>query len=333
MRITHDILLKIARDAIARQTQGEHGILAAYLCGSLLEDEFLLGGTTDVDLVFIHSELSPKKREIIPITPDVHLDIAHHGQGEYRHPRMLRVHPWLGPTLNSCMVLYDPQHLLDFTQASVRGQFTRPDYVLERSRKHSERSRQIWLGLMPTRLNPSARDVLDYLHAVKHAANAIASLAGPPLTERRFLTKFLRRAAEAGRPGLYAGLLGLLGAPRTDPATLENWIHKWEAYYDPYIAKTGDPRLHLGRKEYYLQALLAFLQSNHPLDALFPLELTWTQAVGACEKLSPLVRDWQDIFEELGLLGDGFSERIEALDAYLDLVEETLDQWALENGA
>jgi hypothetical protein len=36
---------------------------------------------------------------------------------------------------------------------------------------------------------------------------------------------------------------------------------------------------------------------------------------------------WRDAFLQLGYLGAGFAERVEALDAYLDVVEETLDDW------
>jgi hypothetical protein len=42
---------------------------------------------------------------------------------------------------------------------------------------------------------------------------------------------------------------------------------------------------------------------------------------------------WNDTLTRLGLLGAGFDERVAALDAYLDMVEETLDKWARDNGA
>ncbi len=35
---------------------------------------------------------------------------------------------------------------------------------------------------------------------------------------------------------------------------------------------------------------------------------------------------------DLGLLGDGFYSRIDAFDKFLDLIEETLDDWAAEYG-
>jgi hypothetical protein len=41
---------------------------------------------------------------------------------------------------------------------------------------------------------------------------------------------------------------------------------------------------------------------------------------------------WQKAGEQLGLLGDAFSEKVAGLDAYLDMVEELIDTWARDNG-
>ena len=54
MRINRQTLLRIANDTVAQRVRQERGILSAYLCGSLLGDDYLLGGCTDIDLVFIH---------------------------------------------------------------------------------------------------------------------------------------------------------------------------------------------------------------------------------------------------------------------------------------
>ena len=54
MRINRDTLLRIARDTVARRTRQDRGIVAAYLCGALLGDDYILGGTADIDLGFIH---------------------------------------------------------------------------------------------------------------------------------------------------------------------------------------------------------------------------------------------------------------------------------------
>jgi len=200
MRITRDTLLKIVRDTVNQRTRSDRGLLAVYLHGSLLEEEYLLGGATDIDLFFIHSDTIPTPREIVHLSDEVHLDIAHHLHRDYRNTRQLRLHPWLGPTIKDCRILHDPQHFLDFTQASVRGQFDRPDYVLERSRKQLESARQIWLSLHEAHPDPSPKDIVSYLRALENAANAVAGIYGSPLTERRFLLRLPARCEAAIQP-------------------------------------------------------------------------------------------------------------------------------------
>ena len=333
MRITRDTLLKIAKEAIDRQVRTNREIVAAYLCGSLLGDDFLLGGTADIDLVFVHDGQPPSLREIIHLTDEVHLDIAHHDQNEYRQPRSLRAHPWLGPTLNSCKALYDPRHFLDFTLASVRSQFDRPDTVLQRVRGSAERSRQIWTRRQMLPAVPGPQEFNSYLRAIWHVANAIAGLNGPPLTERRFLLGFPARAAALNRPGLYAGLLGLLGAPNISTHTLWGWLAMWQTACHALPSENIPPRLHPHRSAYYQKAFEALLGNPQPQAVLWPLLHTWSLAANLLPPQSDEVHDWHEALVQAGLLGPNFSERLEALDAYLDLGDETLEEWALANGA
>lgn len=333
MRITREALMKVVRDTVSQRTRSDRSLLSIYLCGSLLKGEFILGGTADIDLVIIHTDQSPVEREIIHLTDDVHLDISHHTHKDYRQTRNLRVHPWLGPTLKSCMILHDPQHFLDFTQASVRGQFDRSDFVLERARKQAEHARQIWVGFHEEQPPAEPKEISAYLRAVEHAANAVASLSGPPLTERRFLMNFPQRAQAVGKPGLSAGLLGLLGAPNTNPETLRGFLSPWQAAYKAVPVEAKLYRLHPLRISYYLKAFKQLLDSDQPMAALMPLLRTWTLAISVQPSNSPFLDDWHVAMENLGLHGDGFLDRVAAMDVYLDQVEETLDQWAIENGA
>ncbi len=332
MRITHETLLKIANDTVARQARASRQLLAAYLCGSLLGGDYLLGGATDIDLVFIYTEAPAHEREIVRLTDEVHLDIAHHGQRDYREPRRLRVHPWLGPALNTCRVLYDPQHFMDFIQASVRGQFDRPDYVFERARKQAEQARNLWLELRGLRGELLPDQLKLYLHSVEYAANSIACLSGPPLTERRFLLTFPERAEAAGRAGLSAGLLGLIGAPRLTGDDLSEWLIPWQATYRSLPSEQTPARLHADRLTYYLSAFRALIDSDQPIAALWPLLRTWTQAVSLLPSDSAHRRAWWASLDAIGLSGEGFAERLQALDVYLDMVDETLESWARENG-
>jgi hypothetical protein len=332
MRITHDTLMKIAGDAVARKTRADRLLLGAYLSGSLLSDDVLLGGAADIDLVFIHSEPVVDPREIVRLTDEVHLDIAHHYHREYREPRSLRVHPWLGPTLNACRVMYDPQHFLDFTQASVRGQFERADFVFERARLPAEQARQVWFGLQSAALLPQAGDILDYLHSVEYSANSIALLSGLPLTERRLLLQFPARAQAVGVPGLYSGLLGLLGAPNLTPDALRAWVSAWEQAYEQVPAEMAVGGLHPDRRMYYAAAIQALSQSPQPVTALWPLLYRWTAAVACLPPGSQASKEWLQAMDQLGFSGAQFSARLQALDAFLDMTDETLETWARANG-
>lgn len=332
MRITRELMLKFAKDTIARQARESHNILAAYLCGSMLGDDILLGGAGDIDLVLIHEETFAVDREVIPLNAEIHLDIAHHYQRDYRDTRRLRVHPWLGPTLNACKALYDPQHFMDFTQASVRGQFARPDHVSERARVQAEMARQVWQDLALAGRAGGPALLSDYLRAVGFAANAVASLSGPPLVERRFLQQFPARAEAIGRPGLFQGLLGLLGAPHLEAQALSDWLPHWQAAYQALPVSEAPVHLHPFRLNYYLGAFKEMLQENQPVLALWPLLRTWTMLAALLPGDSPACHTWQSAVEYLGVYGVDFDQRLSALDAYLDLVDETLETWERENG-
>jgi hypothetical protein len=228
--------------------------------------------------------------------------------------------------------MYDPQHFMDFTLASVGGQFNQPDNVIASPRGQAEQARQIWLSVQWERPEPGLEEAERFLKAVEFAANAIASLNGPLLPERRFLLGFPARAEAVGHPGLYPGLLGLLGGPNVDAEVLRSWLPPWKTAFESVPREKAPPRLRPFRLNYYQRAFEAILGSEQPLAAIWPLVTTWTQAARQLNPGSPGYTGWQDAFRTLGLLGDAFYERISALDAYLDQVEETLDAWAQKNG-
>ena len=328
MRVNRGTLLKIANDTVSQRARQDLGVISAYLCGSVLGDDYLLGGTTDIDLTFIHIDTVSEEREIVRLTDEIHMDIAHYAQRDFLQTRELRTHPWLGPTISGCDILYDPQHFMDFTQASVRGQFHRSDYVLERAQGQAERARQIWMAFYTdTPTEPGPEEVVIYLRAAGQAANAIASLNGPPLTERRMLLRFHERAEMVDRPGLQPGLLGILGAPYVEASTIKEWLPDWQAAYEAIPAEQAPPRLHPDRKVYYLSAFEALLDGDQPHAVLWPLLRTWSQAAIVLAPEEAALVPWREAFLQLGLLGTGFAARVEALDAYLDMVEETLDDW------
>ena len=332
MRITPETLHKIAQDTVANRAKTDHTLLAAYLQGSLLGDSPLLGNTADIDLTLVHTEEVAVERELVRLTDEVHLDIAHHSHKQYRQPRSLRLHPWLGPAVYGCKILYDPQHFMDFTQASVRAQFYRPDNVIARCNQQAEHARQIWMDLSSAPDAAGPAEARNYLRSLDHAVNAIACISGPPLSERRYLLDFPGRAAAIGHPGLAAGLLGLLGSPAGEVERLRGWLADWQAAYLALAADAPPTRLHPYRMLYYQRGISALLEGEHPQNCLWPLWHTWTHIIASLPTDSAQRGAWQSAGEQLGLLGEAYASRVEALDAYLDQIEEILEQWGRENG-
>jgi hypothetical protein len=328
MRITPELLHKIARDTVNQRTRNNRDIIAVYLMGSLLTQEPLLGGTADIDLVFIHNEEMESQREIIRLTEEVHLDIAHHPRHLYHQTKELRIHPWMGPNIYGCKILHDPQHFMDFTTASVSGQFYQPENIITRSRTLSENSRQIWLSYQLESPQGHPTEIASYLEAVESAANAIAILEGPPLPERRLLLAFPSRAEAVGKPGLYKGLLGLLGAPHIEKEDIYPWINAWRICLLELPGESRPSKLHPHRIPYYQKAYEAILSSPEPMACLWPLLITWNRAISIHPDDSPHRKSWEEAAENLGLVREGLQERLNALDAFLDNVEEITDEWA-----
>ena len=332
MRINRGSLLRVIRNTISTRTRSDRNLISIYLAGSVVGEDYALGGTVDIDLFFIHSDLIEIEREIVRITDEVHLDIAHHDQRDYNYPKDLRLDPWMGPTINRAEIFFDPGHFMDFTQASVRGQFDHPDNVLARVRAQAEKARNIWFTYEMEHPEAGPGEVADYLEALWNAGNAIASLSGPPMTERRYLLQFQQRTEAMGRSGLYAGFLGLLGAPNLEMEQIHEWLPAWDRCYTALDAEQTPARLHPVRRLYYLRGFEEILAGEQPGATLWPLLNTWTLMAKSAPENSTIQDSWHDVFETAGLLGEGFGEKIEALDAFLDQTEESVDNWARRQG-
>ena len=117
-----------------------------------------------------------------------------------------------------------------------------------------------------------------------------------------------------------------------DVATLRSWLSYWREAYTALLAAGAPLRLHPHRRLYYERAMEVILDGSSPHDVLWPLWRTWTHAICSLPGDAPYQAAWQKAGEQLGLLGDRFLEKITGLDAYLDMVDETLETWAKENG-
>ncbi len=333
MRITRETLLKIAKDTVTQQVRTRHDLVSVFLIGSLLTDDPLIGGTTDIDLIFIHDRQPEIPREIVRMSPEITLDIAHHSQADYNQPRHLRLHPWIGPAIrDSHIVFYDTQHWFEFTQASVSSQFSLPENVYGRAQQGADQARQIWLEMQMNHEQP-ALAIYHYLQVLELSSNAVARLAGSPLTERRFLVNFPERSRAINQPGLPHILLELIGSDLVEPGQIKTWLPAWQSAYQSMQGQGDCPiRLHAERLLYYERAIESLLSSDVPMTALWPLLTTWSEIIHCLPYNSNLLPDWQKVCQQLHLDADHLEEKINRLDGYLDTIEEILDAWAKSNG-
>ena len=328
MRITRDLLLKLAKDTVNKRFKPDADVVAVFLVGSVLRDDPFLGGTTDIDLLVITKNEPQREREIVKLSNEIHLDICFEAERLYAKPRELRGDPWRGWTMWDPMLLHEKGKFFEYTQSIVRSQFEDPANILARSRAFAAPARETWTTMQLG----GETDLLEYLSAVENAANALAVLSGFPLAERRLLLEFPLRAEAANRPELIETLKAMLGGLVISPETLREWMPEWEAAFLQAAQASLTQQIHTARLSYYKQAIEAQLQSDEPVAALWPLLHSWALAAQAGNWLPAQETAWQAVLRNLGLDESGIEMRLQGLDHFLDLLEESLDTYALQNG-
>jgi hypothetical protein len=330
MRIHRDSLLRIAKETSSQRTFADKTIIAVYLTGSLLTENPFMGGTTDIDLVFVHSGMPNTRREVIPLSPEIHLDIKHNPHSEYENTRELRVNPWLGPELWAPQLLYEKEHFFEFVQAGVRDKFHEKINVLARAQLNMSHARQVWSGIKIDTAGGFVH-LMAFLKSLNHAVNAIAILNGAVLAERRYLLQFPARAEAAGKSVLYDQLIVLLGGNLVDAESMTTHLSNWEKTFVEAGSRTNaDARLHPARLNYYKSAMKVLLESGNLAAPLWPLLYTGTLAASVLPKSR--LKAWESTIKQLGLSLDTFQGRLEALDQFLDGIEILLEDMASADG-
>lgn len=330
MRIDRERLVELARREVEARLQTDH-LVAAYLIGSVAGGEPVLGGAADIDIVMIHDESPSSRREVVPLSEDVHLDIAHHGRERYAQPRQLRVDPWLGPAVYAPIPLYDRDHLFEWAQAAARGQYLRPDHVVQRAAALLAAGRRHRADLATT-----THWLTTYVAGVTAAANAVASLDSAPACGRRTLLLLEARLVQAGHPELAPEVLHLLGAEALPDQPVEQWLEAWSLAYDACARFSGDPVLSPHRRAYYRKGIQALLTSDSAPAALLPWLQTWDRVFSTLEAFD-LQADhldaWHSARAALQLASDDAARRADELETFLDRVEVILENWESEHGA
>jgi hypothetical protein len=330
VRITRDTLIELARRETEQRAEiGD--VISGYLIGSVARDEPFLGGSVDIDLVLIHQGHPPEPREIVRLSDDVHLDIAHHSRDLYAKPRELRIHPWLGPAMCEPIFLYDPQHFFEWAQAGARGRFYRQDHVYARARTFLKMSRQ-----SSSVLRLSDRWIKTYSRAILEAANAVACLTGFPVAGRRVTLDLEKAVTPLEHPEVYVNFLRLLGADSIQAAEATEWLSAWTHTFDRASELNSEPDLSPCRRSYYLNGFQALLEAGRPEAIVWTLLTTWERSIHClktAQQSEPLIHLWDNVVERLRLNAARSDARNEELERYSDHVEEIIETWAERNGA
>ncbi len=332
MRINRDILLNLAREHAARMASADRSLVCIYLTGSLLENEPLLGGITDIDLICVHDRPQETSRQITRITEEVHLDIAHLSQEVFDHPRHLRTDAWIGGSVCSDpLVLYEAVHWFDYTRATIAAQYYQPENIGARAKIFAARARQTWLNLSDETIPQGSKRQQVYLGAINDCANALACLTGMPLPTRRLGSELSSRLEEIGRTDLLGGLVEMFYNDSVTREKFDDWLPAWR---DGLAALKTIPEapVSLGRyrKAYYEKAITA-LADERPAAALWILLRTWTLAAQQLPRTEEPYRGWQTFCKDLELDSKHFGDRVSAIDRLVDRVDEAIEQWQQRN--
>ena len=324
MQFTPEILRRHAQVLVEKEAKNNRDILAAYLRGSLLYGSPLLGGVGDIDLVFIHNSPPSTEREIRKLTPDIHFDIEHHDQLRYRTPRELRLDPWFGPSLRDALPLYDPRHLLDYTQSGVRSNFSFPENIQSRCQNLLGQARQFW---MDRQINPPQEFLIElpeFFYALEKSLNAIALITGPPLAIRRLGMEFPNRADQVNAPGLAIAFDHLLGAVNLPQERLNEWLDHWAQAMQILQKKVNQGTILADQETYFHSALKEMIQSEPMSAGLWPLLNTWTDIITRLPDNAQIRTPWIAALTSLGFAGSDYKVRLAAFDGFLELCESLI---------
>ena len=333
MRITREHLLSTAKDTVKRETFSSNDVVCAYLTGSITREDPLIGGTTDIDLIYIHSIESPNKREIIPITDGVHLDIAHFPQSYFSQPRKLRSDAWVGSFLcHYPIVLHDTNHWFDYVRSGIFAHFFEPSYVIQRAKPFIEAARQDWIDLLNQHSSVNQDFVHPYLKIIKNAANAIACLTSVPLTDRRFLIDFPQAVQGINMPGLEGGMIDLIMPVDPIEPDWDMWMGNWNTAYSSLQQEDNKPLSYSScRRSYYEKAILG-LKDENSQAAVWLLLWTWSMMASLLPRNNSSQKGFGDLLTQLMIEADHFSDRLAGLDQFLDAVEESIERWQAAAG-
>jgi hypothetical protein len=328
MRVTRDTLLKLTKDTVQRRFVTDISVVAVFLVGSLRPEDAIVESVADIDLLVITNGEPLDNREIVKLSNDFHLDIAYENASLYAQPRELRGDPWRGWAMWDPSLLHQKGRFFEYTQSIVRSNFDDTANLLKRARSFSVPAREAWYAMQ---LDAENAKPLKLLEAVSNAANALAVLNGPPIPERKLLADFPARAQALDQAEMIQTLFASAAAS-VNAEMINEWRIAWEVAFQAASQSPRDARLHPVRLGYYKAAITSQLESDLPTAALWPMFYTWALASESGIFNADQSKAWAGACADMGLNAEALPERLQALDVFLDRLEEILEQIAVENG-
>jgi len=328
MHFTHEALLKLARETAEKRFAHDPNVTAVFLVGSMRPEHVEVESAADVDLLVLHNGELPREREIVKLSNDYHLDISYEPASLYAQPRELRGEGWRGWAMWNPVLLFQKGRFFEYTQSVLRAQFDDPANIIKRARFFSVPAREAWFEMQS---DPQSANALKLLNAVANAANALASLDGAPISERHLLEEFPARAKSLEQDDMIHTLFASVSTS-ANAQTINQWLPAWERAFKAAAQSPGDLRLHPARLSYYKSAIDAQLASDLPASALWPMLYTWALAAENGSFDDEQKKEWAAVCSAMGLDADALPARMGALDAFLDRLEEILEQVSTDNG-
>ncbi len=328
MRITHDALLKIAKETVEKRFAHDPRVTAVFLVGSLRPDHASVESASDVDLLVLHNGELPRDREIVKLSNEYHLDIAYEDVSHYAHPRELRGEGWRGWAMWDPRLLFQRGRFFEYTQSVVRAQFEEPVNIITRSRFFEEKARSAWSEMQ---FDFESIRPLKVLEAFFNAANSLVSLNGAPIPERKLMAEFPARAQALDQSELIHTAFECV-SKNVSVENIRNLLPGWEKAFSTASQSPSDLRLHPVRLSYYRASIESQLASDTPRSALWTMLHSWALAVDNNNLPEDQIQAWQSVCIETGWDAVQLHERLQALDEFLDGMEEILEQVSADNG-
>ncbi len=334
MRITREKLQKLSQSYTAQRARKDRSIVCAYLTGSLLREYPFINGTTDVDIIMIHSDLQQAYREISSISEEASFDIYHYPRNYFANPRNLRTDPWIGSSLcYDPLVLYGKGHWYEFVLSSVEASFFLPENTMQRALVFNKEAHKYYTQLQ--RLVNTQYEVtyiFNYLLCIENAVNSVACLNKRPLTMRHFLQDFIECCNELNSIHLVPEVIRLI----TDNTNLDQhyqyYSQFWNYYLDyfsNYVKADFYPEYGKVRLSYYQKAVEAFWETHLPSAVWITLN-TWIHIFSAMN-----IEQNEALHSFLGMNGltpQQGMKRLEEIDHFLEQVDDTIDNWGKSHG-